>query len=145
MSIMKIPGIIGDHLTAPVAGVSMGYGPLGFGAISSNRMGGLGGFMPVSFDSKTRSVLHPIGMPITTTLNPINPYDMNATIVSNPFGGLSGLSGLSANAFGLLNSIQNTKYETYKKNNINVTISGCATDVAKVIECLDKHLSTPSV
>ena len=118
MSFIKASGIISDHLgTAPVAGIglplggipmggnaTMGFGPLGFGAIRpAGSFGSLGGLMPVSFDSKTRSVLHPAGMPIATTLNPFNPFDTNSTIVSNPFGGLSGMSGLTGANFGLGN------------------------------------------
>lgn len=148
MSFIKATGIISDHLgTAPVAGigmpmsgipmgnVSMGFGPMGFGAIRPT--GSLGGLMPVSFDSKTRSVLYPAGMPIATTLNPFNPYDTNSTIVSNPFGGLSGLSGIN---FGLGNLRVNNVQEIYRKNGVDVIISGCNTDVKKVTECLDSHL-----
>ena len=160
MSLIKATGIIADHLgNAPIAGigmgmpmggigmpmggigmgnVSMGYGPMGYGAIRPT--GSLGGLMPVSFDNNTRSVLHPAGMPIATTLNPLNPYDANSTIVSNPFGGLSGMTGITGANFGFGNLGINNVQKIYKNNGVDVIISGCNTDVKKVIECLDSHL-----
>jgi hypothetical protein len=117
---LKATGIISNHIgTAPVVG-----------------FGSLGGLMPVSFDSKTRSLLHPVGMPIATTLNPINPYDLNSTIVTNPFGGLSGMTGLTSMNFDLGN-VQ----KTYNKDGINVVITGCTSDVDDVIKCLTEHLA----
>ncbi len=116
-------------------GVSMGMGPLGFGAIRPT--GSLGGLTPFKFSSKTNSVLHPIGMPIATTLNPFNPFDPNSTIVSNPFGGLSGLTGLNSNFLGLGTIME----KTYNKNGVDVIIRGCNSDIDAVIKCLDDHLT----
>lgn len=155
MSLIKATGIIADHLgNTPIAGIGMpmsginmpmsginmpiGYGPMGFGAIRPT--GSLGGLMPVSFDNNTRSLLHPAGMPIATTLNPLNPYDANSTIVSNPFGGLSGMTGITGANFGFGNLGINNVQKIYKNNGVDVIISGCNTDVKKVIECLDSHL-----
>ncbi len=116
-------------------GVSMGMGPLGFGAIRPT--GSLGGLTPVSFSSKRNSVIHPAGMPIATTLNPFNPFDPNSTIVSNPFGGLSGLTGLNSNFLGLGTIME----KTYNKNGVDVIIRGCNSDIDAVIKCLDDHLT----
>ncbi len=130
------------NMSVPMGrGISMGMGPLGFGAIRPT--GSLGSLTPVSFSSKTNSVLHPAGMPIATTLNPFNPFDPNSTIVSNPFGGLSGLTGLNSNLFGfgaagLLGTIME---KTYNKNGVDIIIRGCNSDIDAVIKCLDDHLT----
>jgi hypothetical protein len=121
-------------------GVSMGMGPLGFGAI--RQTGSLGGLTPVSFSRKGNSVLHPAGMPIATTLNPFNPYDANSTIVTQPFGGLSGLSGLDLASFGGLAGLVGTTIEkAYNSNGVNVVIRGCNSDVNAIVKCLDENLS----
>ena len=131
------------------SGVSMGMGPLGFGAIrpmgTGMGMGSLGGLTPVSFSKRGNSVLHPAGMPIATTLNPFNPYDPNSTIVTRPFGGLSGMSGLDFGSFGGVSGLglglAGAQIEKiYNSNGVNVAIRGCDSDVNSIIKCLDDHL-----
>ncbi len=145
MGSMNMPIGMSMGMDLPMgSGVSMGMGPMGFGAI--RQTGSLGGLSPVKFSSKTNSILHPAGMPIATTLNPFNPYDMNSTIVTRPFSGLSGLSGLDLNSFGGLAGLMGTTVEkVYNSNGVNVVIRGCNSDINAIVKCLDDHLSSVTI
>jgi hypothetical protein len=167
MSYMPVTGMIGNNLAEyPVAGISMGLTPMGLGSYGSpmkikRRDGGI-------------EITSPVGMPIATTFG-------NETIVSNPFGGLSGMSGINPNMFGINGSIgmggmgglngfngfnnlnpygnfsgatlgfanmqpqqapvMGTLVKTdYSDKGINISVTGCKSDVDKVIKCLKDHL-----
>ncbi len=151
---MPVTGMIGNNLGEyPVAGISMGLTPMGYGAYGS----------PIKIKRKdgTIQIDSPIGMPIATTLG-------TETIVSNPFGGLSGMSGLNPSVFGLnglngfnsLNPFGNFSGATlgfggiqqapvmgtlvktdYNEKGVNISVTGCKSDVDKVIQCLKDHLA----
>ncbi len=164
MSYMPVTGMIGNNLGEyPVAGVSMGLTPMGFGSYGS----------PIKIKRKDGAIQidSPIGMPIATTFG-------TDTIVSNPFGGLSGMSGINSSMFGLnslggLNGlggltglsginpfgnfsgatlglatgpvatapVMGTLVKTdYNDKGINISVTGCKSDVDKVIQCLKDHL-----
>ncbi len=157
MSYMPVTGMIGNNLGEyPVAGVSLGLTPMGLGSYGS----------PIKIKRKDGAIeiTSPVGMPIATTFG-------QETLVSNPFGGLSGMSGLTPNMFGLngLNPYGNFSGATlgfagmpgmqtmqtmqqapvmgtlvktdYNDKGINVSVTGCKSDVDKVIQCLKDHLA----
>ena len=151
MSYMPVTGMIGNNLGEyPVAGVSMCLTPMGYGAYGS----------PIKIKRKDGAIQidSPIGMPIATTFG-------TDTIVSNPFGGLSGMSGLNSSMFGFngLNPYGNfsgaalgltagmpmgvapvmgTLVKTdYNDKGVNISVTGCKSDVDKVIQCLKDHLA----
>ena len=165
MSYMPVTGMIGNNLGEyPVAGISMGLTPMGYGSYGS----------PIKIKRKDGAieVTSPI-MPIATTIG-------NETIVSNPFGGLSGMSGINPAMFGSSGlsgysglsglsglsgynpygnfsgatlgfagmptmqqqaPVMGTLVKTdYNDKGINVSVTGCKSDVDKVIQCLKDHL-----
>ncbi len=144
---MPVTGIMGNNLGEyPVAGISMGLTPMGYGAYGS----------PIKIKRKdgTIQIDSPIGMPIATTFG-------TNTIVSNPFGGLSGMSGINPAIFGLnpygnfsgatlglaattpvtTAPVMGTLVKTdYNDKGVNISVTGCKSDVDKVIQCLKDHL-----
>jgi hypothetical protein len=146
MSYMPVSGIIGNNLGEyPVAGIGMGLTPMGYGM-------GYGMGSPIKIDRKHGgiTVTSPIGMPLATTFG-------TDTIVSNPFGGLSGMTGINT---AMLNPYGNFSGATlgfagiqqvplmgtvvrgeYNDKGVNVSVTGCKADVEKVIQCLKDHLA----
>ncbi len=157
---MPVTGMIGNNLGEyPVAGVSMGLTPMGLGAYGS----------PIKIKRKDGAIQidSPIGMPIATTFgtdtivsNPfgglsgmsgINP----AMLGLNGFNGFNGFNGLnpygnfSGAALGLtagvpmgVAPVMGTLVKTdYNDKGVNISVTGCKSDVDKVIQCLKDHLA----
>jgi hypothetical protein len=97
------------------------------------NMGALGGLTPVRFKNGlgNLTVTHPVGMPIATSFDPLNPYN---TLVSNPWDSLS--SDLAA--------LDPIVKKEYNDKGVNVIIAGNNSVVNKVIDCLNAHLTTSS-
>jgi hypothetical protein len=128
-------------------GMNIGMGPFGptgmgvglrdgmgnnFNMINSIGMGmGRGGLTPVRFKKGLGSltVTHPIGMPIATSYDPLNPFN---TVVSNPWGSIN--SDLAA--------LDPIVKKGYTDKGIDIVIVGNNSSVNKVIECLNTHLES---
>lgn len=116
------------------------FGPTGMGVGLRDGMGnnfnminsmGRGGLTPVRFKKGLGSltVTHPIGMPIATSYDPLNPFN---TVVSNPWGSLG--SDLA--------SLDPIVKKGYTDKGIDIVIVGNNSSVNKVIECLTAHLES---
>ena len=161
MSYMPVTGMIGNNLGEyPVAGINMGLTSMGYG------MGY--GMSPIKIKRKDGAIQidSPVGMPIATTFgndtivsNPFGGLSGMSGLTPNMFGmnGMNGMIGMNGmnnlNPYGNFSGatlgfagvhqapVMGTLVKTdYNDKGVNISVTGCKTDVDKVIQCLKDHL-----